>query len=65
MMSNSENTITKDVHRALSKLRELLSAEPSIHGGKKSRCNLEKELAQFNDTLTPQENPHETWRNVR
>ena len=46
-MSNSENTITKDVHRALGKLRELLSAEPSIHGGKKSRCNLEKELAQF------------------
>ena len=40
---------TPDVHRALGKLRELLSAEPSIHGGKKSRCNLEKELAQLNE----------------
>ena len=40
---------TPDVHRALGKLRELLSAEPSIHGGKKSRCNLENELAQLNE----------------
>ena len=34
---------TEDAHNAVHRLRELLSAEPSIHGGKKSRCNLEKE----------------------
>ena len=34
---------TEDAHNAIHRLRELLSAEPSIHGGKKSRCNLEKE----------------------
>ena len=34
---------TEDAHNAIHRLRELLSAEPSIHGGKKSRCDLEKE----------------------
>ena len=34
---------SEDAHNAVHRLRELLSAEPSIHGGKKSRCNLEKE----------------------
>ena len=34
---------TEDVHNAIHRLRELLSAEPSIHGGKKSQCNLQKE----------------------
>ena len=28
-------------------LREMLCAEPSIHGGKKSKCNLDAELAKF------------------
>ena len=32
-----------DVHSAMHRLREKLCAEPSIHGGKKSRCDLEKE----------------------
>ena len=34
---------SEDAHNAVHRLRELLSAEPSIHGGKKSRCDLEKE----------------------
>ena len=34
---------SEDAHNAVHRLRELLCAEPSIHGGKKSRCNLEKE----------------------
>ncbi|RKU08693.1 hypothetical protein C6501_16260 [Candidatus Poribacteria bacterium] len=34
---------SEDVHNAVHRLRELLCAEPSIHGGKKSKCNLEKE----------------------
>ncbi len=34
---------SEDAHTAVHRLRELLCAEPSIHGGKKSRCNLEKE----------------------
>ena len=34
---------TEDAHNAVYRLRELLAAEPSIHGGKKSRCDLEKE----------------------
>ena len=37
------NITTEDAHNAVHRLRELLCAEPSIHGGKKSRCNLEKE----------------------
>ena len=34
---------SEDAHNAVHRLRELLCAEPSIHGGKKSRCDLEKE----------------------
>ena len=41
------NITTEDAHNALHRLRELLCAEPSIHGGKKSLCNLEKELAKL------------------
>ncbi len=38
--------ITDDsVHKALQTLREMLCAEPSIHGGKQSRCNLDAELS--------------------
>ncbi len=37
------NITTEDAHNAIHRLRELLSAEPSIHGGKKSKCDLEKE----------------------
>ena len=39
---------SKDVHNAVHRLRELLCAEPSIHGGKKSKCNLEKEWEKLN-----------------
>ena len=39
---------SEDAHHAIHRLRELLSAEPSIHGGKKSRCNLEKEWEKLN-----------------
>ena len=39
---------TEDAHNAVHRLRELLSAEPSIHGGKKSRCDLEKEWKKLN-----------------
>ena len=42
------NITTEDAHKAVHRLRELLSAEPSIHGGKKSRCNLEKEWEKLN-----------------
>ena len=42
------NITSEDAHNAIHRLRELLSAEPSIHGGKKSRCNLEKEWEKFN-----------------
>ena len=38
---------TGDVHKALHRLRELLCGEPSIHGGKKSRCNLKRELVDL------------------
>lgn len=37
-----------DAHNAVHRLRELLCAEPSIHGGKKSKCNLEKEWEKLN-----------------
>ncbi len=37
------NITSDDAHNAVHRLRELLCAEPSIHGGKKSRCNLKKE----------------------
>ena len=39
---------SEDAHKAIHRLRELLSAEPSIHGGKKSRCDLEKEWEKLN-----------------
>ena len=39
---------SEDAHNAMHRLRELLCAEPSIHGGKKSRCNLEKEWEKLN-----------------
>ena len=39
---------TEDAHNAVHRLRELLCAEPSIHGGKKSKCNLEKEWEKLN-----------------
>ena len=39
---------SEDAHNAIHRLRELLSAEPSIHGGKKSRCDLEKEWEKLN-----------------
>ena len=39
---------SEDAHSAVHRLRELLCAEPSIHGGKKSRCNLEKEWEKLN-----------------
>ena len=39
---------SEDAHTAVHRLRELLCAEPSIHGGKKSRCNLEKEWEKLN-----------------
>ena len=42
------NITTEDAHNAMHRLRELLCAEPSIHGGKKSRCNLEKEWENLN-----------------
>ena len=42
------NITSEDAHNAIHRLRELLSAEPSIHGGKKSRCNLEKEWEKLN-----------------
>ena len=37
------NITTEDAHNVIHRLRELLCAEPSIHGGKKSQCDLEKE----------------------
>ena len=42
------NITSEDAHKAIHRLRELLCAEPSIHGGKKSRCNLEKEWETLN-----------------
>ena len=40
-----------DVHAAVHRLREKLCAEPSIHGGKKSRCDLEAEAQKFGGNL--------------
>ena len=45
------NITTEDAHNAVHRLRELLSAEPSIHGGKKSQCNLEKEWEKLQNSL--------------
>ncbi|MYB93291.1 hypothetical protein F4054_12520 [Candidatus Poribacteria bacterium] len=42
---------SEDAHNAVHRLRELLSAEPSIHGGKKSRCDLEKEWEKLQNSL--------------
>lgn len=39
---------SEDAHKAIHRLRELLCAEPSIHGGKKSKCDLEKEWEKLN-----------------
>ncbi len=36
-----------NVLKSMQTLREMLSAEPSIHGGKKSKCNLDSELARL------------------
>ena len=36
-----------DVHVAVHRLREKLCAEPSIHGGKKSRCDLDAEARKM------------------
>ena len=35
------------VHASMQTLRKMLCAEPSIHGGKKSRCHLDAELARL------------------
>ena len=43
LLSKVLNITTEDAHNAVYRVRELLCAEPSIHGGKKSRCDLEKE----------------------
>ena len=48
LLSEVLNITTEDAHNAIHRLRELLCAEPSIHGGKKSRCNLEKEWEKLN-----------------
>ena len=42
------NITSEDAHKAIHRLRELLCAEPSIHGGKKSRCDLERESEKLN-----------------
>ena len=42
------NITSEDAYNAIHRLRELLCAEPSIHGGKKSKCNLEKEWEKLN-----------------
>jgi len=35
------------VHEAMQTVREMLCAEPSIHGGKQSKCDLDAELAKL------------------
>ena len=40
-----------DVHAAVHRLREKLCAEPSIHGGKKSRCDLAAEAQKLGGNL--------------
>ena len=35
------------VHDTVHRLREKLCAEPSVHGGKQSRCDLEAEARKF------------------
>ncbi len=48
LLSEVLDITTEDAHNAIHRLRELLCAEPSIHGGKKSRCDLEKEWGKLN-----------------
>ena len=48
LLSEVLDIASEDAHNAVHRLRELLCAEPSIHGGKKSRCNLEKEWEKLN-----------------
>ena len=48
LLSEVLDITSEDAHTAMRRLRELLCAEPSIHGGKKSRCNLEKEWEKLN-----------------
>ena len=48
LLSEVLDITSEDAHNAVHRLRELLCAEPSIHGGKKSRCNLEKEWEKLN-----------------
>ena len=38
---------SEDAYAAGHRLREKLCAEPNIHGGKKSRCDLEAEARKF------------------
>ena len=48
LLSEVLDITSEDAHNAVHRLRELLCAEPSIHGGKKSQCNLEKEWEKLN-----------------
>ena len=46
--------ITSDnVLESMQALREMLCAEPSIHGGKQSKCNLDAELAKLKQKRIP------------
>ncbi len=46
--------ITSDeVLKSMQTLREMLCAEPSIHGGKKSKCDLDVELAKLKQKGSP------------
>lgn len=47
LLSKVLDITSEDAHNAVHRLRELLCAEPSIHGGKKSRCNLQKEWGEI------------------
>ena len=48
LLSEVLDITSEDAHNAMHRLRELLCAEPSIHGGKKSRCDLKKESQKLN-----------------
>jgi len=41
------------VHEAMQTVRELLCAEPSLHGGKQSKCDLDAELAKLKQKGIP------------
>ncbi len=47
------NVKDTDVLTSMQTLRKMLCAEPSIHGGKKSRCHLDAELARLKLKGTP------------